>query len=112
MVTSPPPLNESQVKALATDQSFDRGRRYYRNGAIFNPVLQGNVLWASCEGSMTYQPRVTLGPQGVEDSSCTCPYDWDGLCKHQVALLLTYIHDRDRNKSLRALKEELDRAGL
>ncbi|MEO1068459.1 MAG: SWIM zinc finger family protein, partial [Cyanobacteria bacterium J06638_6] len=98
-----PPLSESQVEALATDQSFDRGRRYYRNGAIFNPVLQGNILRASCEGSMIYHPRVTLGAQGVEDTDCTCPYDWGGLCKHQVALLLTYIHDRDRIPTLAPL---------
>ena len=83
---------------------------YYLNGPIFNPMRQGNTLWANCEGNTTYQPKVTLGAQGVEDSSCTCPYDWGGLCKHQVALLLTYV--RDRHKTLRALKEELDRAGL
>ncbi|PSN12929.1 hypothetical protein C7293_18155 [filamentous cyanobacterium CCT1] len=53
---------------------------------------------------MTYQPRVTLGPQGVEDSSCTCPYNWGGLCKHQVALLLTYVHDRDRFREIQPLK--------
>ncbi|WP_017298170.1 SWIM zinc finger family protein [Nodosilinea nodulosa] len=104
MVTAPPPLKESQVKALATEQSFERGQRYYRKGAIFNPVLQGLTLWADCEGSMTYRPRVTLSAQGIEDSSCTCPYDWGGLCKHQVALLLTYIHDRDRIRVIQPIK--------
>ncbi|QQE63729.1 hypothetical protein GFS31_03980 [Leptolyngbya sp. BL0902] len=96
MCPSPTPLTESQIKALATDQSFERGQRYYRNGAIFNPVLQGQTLWADCEGTVVYQPRITLGPEGVEDSDCTCPYDWGGLCKHRVALLLTYIHKCDR----------------
>ncbi|PSR16423.1 hypothetical protein C8255_17860 [filamentous cyanobacterium CCP3] len=104
MATSPPPLKESQVKALATEQSFERGQRYYRSGAIFNPMRQGLTLWADCEGSMTYQPRVTLNAQGVEDSSCTCPYDWGGLCKHQVALLLTYVHDRDRIRAIQPIK--------
>lgn len=104
MVTSPPALNKSQVKALAAGQSFERGQRYYRKGAIFNPVLQGLTLWADCEGSMTYQPRVTLSAQGIEDNSCTCPYNWGGLCKHQVALLLTYIHDRDRIRVIQPVK--------
>ena len=93
MAPSLPPLKESQVRSLATEKSFERGQRYYRNGTISNPTLQGNRLWANCEGSMTYYPSATLGPQGVEASDCTCPYDWGGLCKHQVALLLTYIHD-------------------
>jgi hypothetical protein len=100
MPPSLPPLKESQVKALATEQSFERGQRYYRDGAIFNPVIQGQTLWAECEGTVTYQPRVTLGPKGVEESDCTCPYDWGGLCKHLVALLLTYIHNRDQIRSV------------
>lgn len=95
MAASPPLLKESQIRALATAQSFERGEDYYLGRAIFNPMRQGNTLWADCEGSTTYQPRVTLGAQGVEDSSCTCPYDWGGLCKHQVALLLTYVRDRN-----------------
>lgn len=102
-----PVLKESQIKALATDQSFERGQRYYRNGAIYNPVLQGQTLWADCEGTETYQPRVTLRPEGVEDSDCTCPYDWGGLCKHLVALLLTYIHDRDSIRSVPPIPELL-----
>ncbi len=102
-----PALKESQVKALATDQSFERGQHYFHSGVIFNPTLQGNTLWADCEGTSTYQPRATLGPDGVEDSSCTCPYDWGGLCKHQVALLLTYIHNRDQFQVMQPLPELL-----
>ncbi len=95
MTPSLPSLQESQIRALATAQSFERGEDYYLGGAIFNPMRQGNTLWADCEGSTIYQPRVTLGAQGIEAESCTCPYDWGGLCKHQVALLLTYVRDRD-----------------
>jgi hypothetical protein len=27
------------------------------------------------------------------ETSCTCPYDYGGICKHIVALLLTYVHE-------------------
>ncbi len=107
MSPSLPPLKESQIQALATEQSFERGQRYYRNGAIFNPVIQGQTLWADCEGTEVYQSRAILGPKGVEDSDCTCPYDWGGLCKHLVALLLTYIHNRERFRQVPPIPELL-----
>lgn len=107
MAPKAPKLKESQIASLATDQSFERGQRYFRDGAITNPVRQGNTLWADCQGTDLYYPRVTLGPQGVESSSCTCPYDWGGICKHQVALLLTYIHEPNRFQELQPLPQLL-----
>jgi uncharacterized Zn finger protein len=52
-------------------------------------------LRARCEGSAyePYEVSATLDQHGVENVSCTCPYDWGGACKHSVALLLTYIHE-------------------
>ncbi len=88
---TPPRLTEKQLKSLASSQSFERGDRYYQNGAILNPTRQGQDLWADCQGSELYTTRATLGDNDVTAASCTCEYDWGGLCKHQVALLLTYI---------------------
>ena len=34
---------------------------------------------------------------GEISSSCTCPYDWGGLCKHQVASLI-YLSDYLKKK--------------
>lgn len=90
-----PRLTEAQIRKLATEQSFQRGDRYYQQGRILNPMRQNAVLWADCQGSELYQPRITLGKQGVVSADCTCPYDWGGLCKHQVALLLAYVHQPD-----------------
>jgi uncharacterized Zn finger protein len=90
-----PRLTEAQIRKLATEPSFQRGDRYYQQGRILNPMRQDAVLWADCQGSELYQPRVTLGKQGVVSADCTCPYDWGGLCKHQVALLLAYVHQPD-----------------
>jgi len=90
-----PRLTEAQIRKLATEQSFQRGDRYYQQGRILNPMRQESVLWADCQGSELYQPRITLGKQGIVSADCTCPYDWGGLCKHQVALLLAYVHQPD-----------------
>src|SRR5437868_1117897 len=90
-----PKLTEAQVRAMATEKSFERGKSYYRGGAIVEPLRQGLELRAECEGSEyePYQISVTLGAKGVAETSCACPYDWGGICKHIVALLLAYVHN-------------------
>jgi uncharacterized Zn finger protein len=90
-----PKLTETQIKAMASEQSFARGRSYYNDGAILNPRRQGMELSAECQGSdyELYQIRVSLDAKGVADSECDCPYEYGGICKHLVALLLTYVRE-------------------
>ncbi|MBI3942291.1 MAG: SWIM zinc finger family protein [Chloroflexi bacterium] len=87
-------LSEFIIRAGTTPESFMRGEKLYRDGAISSATVQGNVLSALCEGTQTPYYRVTaaLDEAGVREAVCTCPYDWGGFCKHIVALLLTYLH--------------------
>lgn len=90
-----PKLTEAQVHKLASAQSFERGERYYRDGAIIDPVQQDLELRAQCEGSEyePYEVSATLAKDGVAEVDCSCSYDFGGACKHIVALLLTYVYD-------------------
>jgi len=87
-------LTEARVRSLANETSFARGKTYYLDGAILDPICQTTELRAQCEGSEyePYQVSATLAESGIVETSCTCPYDYGGICKHIVALLLTYIH--------------------
>lgn len=88
-----PRLTEADVRRLTDSRSFDRGRRYYDEGNISDPVRQGNELRAYCEGSQDepYRVRVTLDEKkGVTQTDCSCPIGV--ACKHVVALLLTWVH--------------------
>ena len=95
------PLTEKQIRERASEQSFQKGLSYYKSDAIYNPARQatpgGVTLTAQCEGSSapSYRLHVELDAGGVRSTSCTCPYDWGGDCKHIVALLLMYIHQPD-----------------
>jgi len=91
-----PKITEFQIKKLATSKSFERGEDYFQDGSIMDAVIQGMKLRAMCEGSdyEPYQITVTLNDNGIEDYDCSCPYDYGGICKHIVALLLEYIHNR------------------
>ena len=92
-----PDLTSDQIRDRCTEQSFTRGMTYFQNGAIGNPVLHGYTLSATCRGTYPkpYQLSVELMPTGIATTSCSCPYDGKGDCKHIVALLLTYIHASD-----------------
>ncbi len=105
-----PKLTESQINSLASGQSFERGKSYYRNGAITEPVRQGMELRGECEGSEDepYEVIATLNKDGVAAYSCTCPYDHGGICKHLVALLLTYIHAPNSFTTLDKLQSGLN----
>ena len=102
-----PRITVKQIRDAATKKSFQRGEDYQSQGAIHNVTRQDFRLWAECSGSELYETSVTLSKDGIQSSSCTCPYDWGGLCKHQVALLLTYVEDGDRVRVIPPLAELL-----
>ena len=93
----PPQVTPDQIQERCTEQSFTRGLEYFHAGAIGNPTLHGYTLSATCEGTdmEPYRLSVELMPTGIATTDCSCPYDWEGDCKHIVALLLTYIHAPD-----------------
>ncbi|MFB6222885.1 MAG: SWIM zinc finger domain-containing protein, partial [Haloarcula sp.] len=73
-------------------------RRYYDEGAVVEIAQRGESIGAAVEGSQykPYQVRIELDETGVVDTACSCPYDHGGICKHRVAVLLTYVRDPDR----------------
>lgn len=90
----PPTVTESIIRAGANAQSFQRGREYYEAGAISNAARQGSVLTGDCEGTSApyYRVSVELDEAGIRSAQCACPYEYEGYCKHIVALLLAYAH--------------------
>lgn len=82
-----------QIQRLADPKVFERGKHYHEDGSIINRVQREHQIEAFCHGSGMYPYRVTaiLNDKGYVSSTCTCPYDWGGICKHEVALLLTYL---------------------
>ena len=113
-----PPLsiNETTIRSHATAQSFERGRGYHRNGAVVSLIQRGDMLIGEVEGS-EYEPyRVTVQVDagGVAQATCTCPYDFEGWCKHIVATLLASLDPSQiqQRPSLEALLAPLSRDQL
>lgn len=90
-------ITEATVRRLARSQSFERGEQYYEENAVSDIIERGDTLRAEVEGSQPdpYQVTIELGETDINDTYCSCPYDHGGICKHRVAVLLTYLRDPD-----------------
>ena len=105
-----PQITQDQIQQRCTEQSFTRGLEYFHDGAIGDSTLHGCTLSGTCEGTDIdpYRVTVELMPTGISSAYCSCPYDWEGDCKHIVALLLTYVHTPDTICSLEPLFATLE----
>lgn len=102
-------FTESDVRRLALDQSFLRGENYYASGAVTEVEQRGDTVTARVWGTQANAYRVTieLGASSILRTRCSCPYDWGGICKHIVAVLLTLIRKSDAVEKLPPLDELL-----
>jgi len=110
-------FGEDVIRALTTEESFSRGKVYFRNNAVSDLVRRGNVLTARVEGSEVapYDVTIELHDGGVADMRCSCPYDRGGACKHVVAVLLKFLAEPGgvaERSSLDELLGPLDREAL
>ena len=85
-------FDENAIRALATVESFTRGKDYWRRGAVSGLERRGGRIIAEVEGSefTPYAVTIELHAGGVAATRCSCLYDWGGACKHIVAALLKY----------------------
>jgi uncharacterized Zn finger protein len=97
-----PDITEDQIQDRCTKPVFARGEDYFYNEMIENAMFHDSTLSATCQGSefTPYNVSVELTPTRIADAACSCPYDWGGDCKHIVALLLTYVHEREEIHSV------------
>jgi uncharacterized Zn finger protein len=106
-----PNFSEASIRRNATAQVFDRGERYYQSGAVGDLVQRGNQIQALVEGSEAEPYRVTLqlDSGGITAAICTCPYDFEGWCKHLVATALVCIRQPQAIEERPTLEKLLDR---
>jgi hypothetical protein len=80
------------LQSLATATSFSRGKDYFRSKSVGRITRAGNQFTAKVHGSYPYKVQLTLRPGGAK-LECNCPYDFDGICKHAVALGLAVLEE-------------------
>lgn len=75
------------IRSLCTEQSFERGVTYYNQDRILELDIDGREVTATVRGSSDYQVSAVIEDDTIR-TSCSCPYDYAGDCKHIVAVLL------------------------
>jgi uncharacterized Zn finger protein len=112
-----PPIKQSDVRKWTDDVYFQRGQKYYEQGAIYDQRKQSMMLKSKCAGSQApfYRQEVLFSSRGIESAECSCPVGEGGHCKHTVALLLTWVNDPDsfqETESLDVVLEKRSKAEL
>ena len=107
-----PAVSEEIISAWVGPRSFQLGRSYFEDQAVFDLRRQGSSLKACCQGSMPqpYRLRVAFGAEGIiAEAHCSCPVGGGGHCKHVGALLLAWLEQPDAFRTVAELDADLER---
>ena len=100
------------IRRYASSKSWQRGQEYYYNGRVRQVVERERSITAEVEGNH-YQPyRVSISFDGdsLDKFYCSCPYSFEGICKHQIATLLVCLYQPriEHHPSLEQILDRLD----
>ncbi|MBD1913171.1 MULTISPECIES: SWIM zinc finger family protein [unclassified Leptolyngbya] len=104
-------ISEAMIRHHTTANSWNQGEDYYQGGAVTDIVQRGNTISAEVEGSdvRPYRIDIQLDAGGVKSAHCSCPYVYEGWCKHIVAAALTSVRQPKRIQQRPTLSQLLDR---
>jgi uncharacterized Zn finger protein len=93
-------LSAERIREFCNQDVFDRATSYRDEGRIKQLDRYGGVVTATVQGSQPDPYTVDVWFEFLDDfgdvdtgiyGTCTCPYDWEGYCKHIVAVLLELL---------------------
>ena len=105
-----PAVSEETISAWVGSRSFQLGRSYFENEAVFDLRRQGSSLKACCQGSMPqpYRLGVAFDAEGIGKANCSCPVGAGGHCKHVGALLFAWLNQPDAFRVVAELDADLE----
>ena len=80
-------VDTETLRSITDPGRYDRGERYYEQGAVTDIQRVDDSLEATVQGSRPYDVQVTLSNGSYVEGGCSCPDDAN-LCKHIVAAVL------------------------
>lgn len=110
----------SDLKGTAYPASYRRGKELYERGAVFDfsyeMYLVKDIPMADVRAKVAgqsreyYQVTATVDEEFGDVAECNCEceafYNYGGMCKHCVAMLLNYINKRSPMEILRVKRAE------
>lgn len=84
---------EKNLRSWASTRVISRGRDYYRRGRVLalETDTEGAIA-AQVEGTLDapYRVDIRFDRFGLPVARCSCPFKWEPLCKHAVAVLIAW----------------------
>ncbi len=107
-------LTEVDIRKFAGTTIFNRGYDYFEQEMIYELNYDANRIVAEVYGNYGDYEVEIISEEGEVEASCSCPYD-GYPCKHVVAALLTFIHDKEtytrqatrRQSEISSLKDKI-----
>jgi len=95
----------------AGSKIVSRGKNYQRQRRVSDlAATDDGSLVAWVDGTKRYATRVVMGDDGLPESICTCPFEFD--CKHGVAVAIEYLKRVENSKRVPRVKLDDDRLKL
>jgi hypothetical protein len=92
-------FTEKDLIERVNTRSYDRGKSYFKSGAVRKLKFRNNTFEAVVIGTDHYDVSIEVDVKGkIKQTYCECPYDDDGDCKHIVATGLAAIEYARLNK--------------
>ena len=88
-------LTETGIREFAGTTIFNRGYDYFEQGMVYEFNYDSNRIVAEVYGNHGDYEVEIMSEGGEVETYCSCPYD-GYPCKHIVAVLLTFIHDKEK----------------
>lgn len=86
-------FSEDLAFSVAKFSSFEKGNEYFEDGLVEKIWKENDVYKALVRGNELYQVSLSFENEKLE-YDCTCPYDFDGACKHVIAAILAFASDK------------------
>ncbi len=86
-------LDLDGLRALASEPVIQRGLTYFQEHRVTDLEQRDGTLLANVEGSNPDEPyvvEIARDEEGGIHTSCSCPFDYEPVCKHAVATLLAH----------------------
>ncbi len=113
-------FDADRLREIASDTIIKRGVAYFRENRVTDLDWDASAVRGLVHGSIPDSPyMVTLSHDHDQELciECDCPFDWEPVCKHAVAVLLGYASqladpesDKVSSAADLAVKERSDRA--
>lgn len=99
-----PEITEDIIRNLSNDSSYWKGMNYYDNGNLKKLWTEGDKYIAHVQGYELYTVKIRQEEEEIR-ASCTCPYDFGGICKHVVATMIAINNSKESGRYKRESNE-------